>query len=125
MRRAIAFLLMFVLSSMLMAPLFAADPETNLPPCCRTHGKHHCMMQRMQNLQRPDGRPRFAAAHETCPCFPAGTVASHSGKFALSASRPVDAASITRACIPAQTEPGFLSASFDNHPRRGPPSPLA
>jgi hypothetical protein len=124
MRRAIALLLMLVFSSMLIAPLFAADPEAGLPPCCRSHGKHHCMMQRMQKPQ-PDGRPAFAAVREKCPCFPAGTVTSHSGQFALSAGSSFGAASIAKHFIPSPTDAGFRPAKLDSRPERGPPPSLA
>jgi hypothetical protein len=122
MRRAIALLLMLVFSSMLMAPLFAANPEANLPPCCRSHGKHHCMMQRMQ---RPDGRPGFTAVREKCPCFPSGTVAAHSWQFAPESGRTLYAAAVCVSRIPPQIEPAFAASFFDSHPERGPPAPLA
>ena len=93
MRRAVALLLMLIFSSMLMAPLFASDPEANLPPCCRRHGKHHCMMQGMQGS---DGRPGFAAVREKCPCFPAGTVAVRSMQFAPESGRLFYAAALPR-----------------------------
>lgn len=122
MRRAIALLLLLIFSSMLMAPLFASDPESNLPPCCRSHGKHHCMMQRMQ---RPDGRPGFTAVREKCPCFPAGTVASHSLQFVTGTGQALYAAWEAAHRIAPPIEADFATAYFDSHPKRGPPSPLA
>ena len=121
MRRAIALLLMLVFSSLLMAPLFASDPEANLPPCCRSHGKHHCMMRRMQ---RPDGRSGIAALREKCPCFPAGTVAAHSWQFAPEPSRALYPAAVNALRVPAQTVPALAPFFFDSHPKRGPPAPL-
>jgi hypothetical protein len=121
MRRAIALLLMLMFSSLLMAPLFASDPEANLPPCCRSHGRHHCMMQRMQ---RPDGRPGFTAMREKCPCFPSGTVASHSGQFVPAPGRHLHASAASPGHIPQQIDPAFASAYFDSHRKRGPPPPL-
>jgi hypothetical protein len=121
MRRAIALLLMLVFSSMLMAPLFASDPESNLPPCCRRHGKHRCMMQGMQGS---DGRPGFAAVREKCPCFPAGTVAVQSVQFAPGLGCFSYAAARTETLIAPQTQPGLRSVFLRSHPKRGPPSLL-
>lgn len=120
--RAISILLLLIFSSMLMEPLFASDPETNLPPCCRRHGKHHCMMQMMQ---RSDGRPGFTALHGKCPCFPKGTVAALSWLFEPQSCRVLQAAAMTTYLIAPQTESAFAPRFFDSHPKRGPPSPLA
>jgi len=120
MRRAIALFLMLIFSSMLMAPLFASDPEVNLPPCCRRHGKHHCMMQGMQDS---DGGRGLAAVREKCPCFPAAIVASHSMQFQPESGRHFLAAAhhATLGVPPAQ--PGARSAFSRSNPKRGPPSP--
>jgi hypothetical protein len=122
MRRAVALLLMLMFSSMLMAPLFASDPESNLPPCCRRHGKHHCMMQGMQGTE---GRPGFAAVREKCPCFPAGTFAVRSMQFAPESSGLFYAVGHRETLIAPQEQPGVRSSFLRSHPKRGPPSPLA
>ena len=118
MRRAIALFLMLIFSSMLMAPLFGSDPEANLPPCCRRHGKHHCMMRGMQGSDRSPG---LAAVGEKCPCFPAGTVASHSLQFQPESGRHFLAAAQSATLIVPPAQPGARSRLFRSHPKRGPP----
>jgi len=122
MRRAIALLLMLVFSSMLIAPLFASDPEANLPACCRRNGKHHCTMQRMPGT---DGSPGFALLREKCPCYPAGTVAVHSMQFVPESGRRFHAAAYRSSLIVRPEPPAIRAAFLGGHPKRGPPSPLA
>ena len=44
-RRILASLLLVLFSFSLIAPaLFASDPASKLPACCRRDGKHHCAM---------------------------------------------------------------------------------
>lgn len=45
MRRVLASVLLLLFSLALASPLFASDPESNLPACCRRNGKHHCNMR--------------------------------------------------------------------------------
>lgn len=122
MRRAMALLLVLFFSSLLMAPLFASDPDANLPPCCRRHGKHHCAMR---TAQQQDGRPRFTSVREKCPCFPAGTCASHSPQFQPESGRWFHPAALSAGSIARHTDAGFRLAFSLSHPKRGPPVPLA
>ena len=122
MRRAVALLLMLIFSSMLMAPLFAADPEANLPLCCRRHGKHHCMMPGMQGA---DGRPGLAAVREKCPCAPAGTVAVRSTQFAPQSGGLLYTAACRGTLIVPPAQPGVRASFLSSYPKRGPPSPVA
>jgi hypothetical protein len=119
MRRAIALLLMLVFSSMLMAPLFASDPDANLPACCRRHGKHHCMMQGMQGS---DSRPGLAAVREKCPCFPARTAAVRSVQFVPGPGRLFHAAACSGTLIVPASHTGVRASFLACYPRRGPPS---
>jgi hypothetical protein len=122
MRRAIALLLMLVFSSMLMAPLFASDPEANLPACCRRHGKHHCMMQAVQGS---DGPPGLTAVREKCPCFPVGTVAGRSVQFAPEPGGLFHPAARSGTLLVPPAQPGVRASFLGSYPKRGPPSPLA
>jgi hypothetical protein len=111
---------MLIFSTLLMAPLFASDPEANLPPCCRRNGKHHCMMS-----ERQDGRPEFAAVREKCPCFPAGTCAARSTQFQPEAAELFQLASPGATLVGADAHAGFHVYTPASHHKRGPPSPLA
>jgi len=67
MRRIWAILLVAVYSFSPIAPaVFASDPESKLPPCCRRDGKHHCAM--MANQQASPSGPSIQS--NRCPLFP-------------------------------------------------------
>jgi hypothetical protein len=62
MKRTIALTQLVIISWMPIAPIFGPEAEASLPPCCRRHGKHHCMMQMMQQMSgagnKPQAQPR-------------------------------------------------------------------
>ena len=89
-RRALAAFLLFVFSlPSLASALAASDPESNLPPCCRRAGKHHCAMM-TPHRQLASG-PRWQAAR--CPLYPSAQTAP--------ACRIVSAAVTSTASVPA------------------------
>lgn len=66
MRRILASLLVVLFGFSLIAQaLFASDPDSNLPACCRRNGKHHCAM--MTRSGESSGPVLLAAR---CPAFP-------------------------------------------------------
>lgn len=79
MRRTLALLLMALFSFSLISPaVFASDPDSKLPACCRRGGKHHCaMMDAMlaRQSESPSG-PSLQAGR--CPLFPS-TLATPAG----------------------------------------------
>jgi len=121
MRRIAASALIIFFSLLLSAPLFGPDADTNLPPCCRRHGKHHCAMRMSE---RPANAPGFASVTEKCPCFPAATCAAQPLRFKPEPSQ--------RICVDVVIYPGVhtsiptyrRAALILSHPRRGPPTPL-
>jgi hypothetical protein len=119
MRRAIALTLLALFSWMLMAPLFAPDAEAALPPCCRRHGKHHCMMQRLLAMSGQPGGP--AAVQERCPCQPSGGGAVQSRMYAAVAARRLQTGLAQPARLPERRETPHQSFFIRNHPKRGPP----
>ena len=119
MRRAIALTLLALFSWMLMAPLFARDAEAALPPCCRRHGKHHCMMERLLAMSgKPGGPP---AVREHCPCQPSGGGAVQSRVYTASAPRLVETGLIQPSLLSERSETPRQFVFFRNHPKRGPP----
>ena len=68
MRRVLASLLVAMFSFALIAPaVFASDPDSKLPACCRRDGKHHCGM--MSHTESHGGP---AAKTARCDLFPSG-----------------------------------------------------
>jgi hypothetical protein len=118
MRRAIAVALLALFSWMLIAPLFAPDAEASLPPCCRRHGKHHCMMQRLLAASgRLGGSP---AVQEPCPRQRSGGGAVQSRIYTAPAPRLRDAGLVQPAPLPEHSKTPRAIA-VDVHPQRGPP----
>jgi hypothetical protein len=122
MRRAIAVLLMLVFSSMLIAPVLAADPEASLPACCRRHGKHHCAMRM---AVQPGSRTGFTTVKGKCPCFPAGTTAVRSWQFRPELDPSLACGWLRGPFTAAPAQSGFPFTFRRGHPKRGPPAPLA
>jgi hypothetical protein len=121
MRRAISLVLISFFSLLLMAPLFARDPDANLPPCCRRHGAHHCGMMM---AERSTGSPGVASVGEKCPCFPAATCAAHSSPFEPAAGRLFYLPAASAFLLAPHSEAGFRAAFLRSHQKRGPPSLL-
>jgi len=66
-RRVSAAALLAVFSLSLIGPaLSTSDPASNLPPCCRRDGKHHCAM--MASRSAPSSGPVLQSTR--CPLFP-------------------------------------------------------
>jgi hypothetical protein len=72
MRRSLANLVLAVLLWSYITPVVLATTELDLPPCCRSHGKHHgctCCMAR-----RNSAGPGFHDNSPRCPCRLPGAV---------------------------------------------------
>jgi hypothetical protein len=88
MRRVSAILLLTLLSFSLIGPaVFASDPESNLPACCRRLGKHHCAMD-AQGASSSEPSLQSGA----CPSFPGMRAVSASANTVLP---PTSAAAMT------------------------------
>ncbi len=112
----------------LIAPAAYADPDSNLPACCRRNGVHHCMMRGMMNQgAAADASSAVQAIRPPCPYFPAaGAVAPGCSRVALpGASQAIFAALSHHPAVAAQTEARYrVSFSRARH-KRGPPSPIS
>jgi len=118
MRRASATLLLALFSFFLIQPaIFADNPDSKLPQCCRKSGKHHCSMSDVT----PDGIA-VTGVQTTCPCFPSSVVVPASGKTgAVSPACAFFAAILSDPTVHAQTEARYrVSFSRAQH-KRGPP----
>lgn len=119
MRRTIAISLLFLFGWLPMAPLFVSSAETNLPPCCRRHGRHHCAMQRLLAMAGKLGGP--TAFEERCPF--AGKSDAQAG---MRLPRPA-AESVLVFAIAVEDAIAFQSMArrdflfFNDPPQRGPP----
>ena len=100
-----------------------ADSEANLPPCCRSHGAHHCATMHWM-LQAPDsGAPKLTSA--PCPMYPSALSVSPAGAFAF-ADMPLAAVSqLQVATLPAATARRAQLVLARTRGDRGPPSSVA
>lgn len=122
-RRIAAILLLGVFSFLLIAPAaMAQDPEAQLPACCRTHGKHHCMMP----TGNQSGGPSFQAQNDRCPLFPkAGAFGSYHQTVTLAASQRFFASIVSHPAAHAQTEALYRISYSRTGQKRGPPVVLS
>lgn len=85
MHRISAGLLIALFGFSLLSPaVFASDDESNLPPCCRRAGKHHCAM--MDVAPDSEAGPSLRAA--PCPSFPVAPNVPANRTVSFVASRP-------------------------------------
>ena len=120
MRRVVATLLLFIFGSALIAPmLFASDPESKLPPCCRRNGKHHCAM--MGSPAESSSGPALQASR--CAAFPMAAGVAASPLVSLPAvSQTSVPLPITRPVLRPQTQSLSRSSVRGGRQKRGPPT---
>lgn len=119
-RRTIALTLLAFLGLAVAAPLLSWNPEANLPPCCRRHGKHHCMMRMMRLWDNRS--PGFAAVSERCPCPPAVISAAHSSSWKPETAALIYAEIARHPACVAQTETLYRLSFQRSRQKRGPPA---
>ncbi len=125
MRRALASFLLTLLSFPLIAPLLVADSDSQLPPCCRRNGKHHCSMMWMAD-QRSSPGPAVRTLQPKCPYYPAATIVPCEPNVAVLGNSPVIFALLAgRSAGRARTEAGYRISFSRSRQKRGPPAPLS
>jgi hypothetical protein len=129
MRRFAAILVLVMLSGSLAFPLLYAalsDAESDLPPCCRSRGQHHCAMMDQYLRMKASGAPAFTTPPSHCPLYPR-TRTRNWAPFApalLPVRDAVYAALRSHPACQAQTLARYR-VSFDrSRLKRGPPSSL-
>ncbi len=123
MRRVLAITLMIAFASPLIAPLFAAtaDPEASLPACCRTHGKHHCMMS-VEEMQALLYGEHFTAVRDKCPLFPRAVAPVPHQTLFIEQSALLFAEAVSHPAQHRQTEAWARVALEGARHKRGPPA---
>src|SRR6266545_2964667 len=67
MRRAVANALILVLAAPALLVLAAVNAESQLPPCCRRDGSHHCTStSRMAQTNSGDQTPKLQGPADRC-----------------------------------------------------------
>ncbi len=123
MRRVLALTLLLAFASPLVVPLFAAattDPEASLPPCCRSHGKHHCAMMHMMLANRS---PAFTTP--PCPLYPTAINLPALATAMPAAARPLSLAPMRTPAPPILTPRRAHGFTPSGNLNRGPPDLLS
>jgi hypothetical protein len=121
---AIVLLTLFLVVQVLPFVSSQTPDEASLPACCRTHGKHHCVMNMnlLTRSQGSDHRPVFAQVTEKCPYAPAALVGLHGPGFKPTRSALIFAEIVSHPVQRPQTE-AHRRISFDrSRQKRGPPA---
>ncbi|MDE3103619.1 MAG: hypothetical protein KGK08_00450 [Acidobacteriota bacterium] len=128
MRRLLAILLMLLFSFPLVSPLLALDaqPEANLPACCRRGGIHHCMgMAATASGAMVDSRGRVTQVgivRGHCPFnLPASASRNIEGRY-LHQALSYYADVVHHPAVHAQTEAWARVALEGSRHKRGPPA---
>lgn len=122
MRRLISITLLLLFSFPVAAPLFAlgGDAESQLPACCRRHGKHHCMMS-VEEMQALLNGHHFTAVRSRCPLYPKAAVPVPHQKLFFDQSGLVFAEAVSHPAQRRQTEAWAPVALEGARHKRGPP----
>jgi hypothetical protein len=126
MRRILAITLLIAFGFPLAQPILAAtaDPEAQLPACCRRHGAHHCGMRMaamMAMMAASNSGPTFTAP--PCPFYPAPATTPQFSAATIRTSRPQIAGPLpipATLAAPGAHRPHTILTSAN--PKRGPPS---
>jgi len=121
--RLVAAALACLFSFLLISPAVLSSPDSQLPACCRTNGKHKCSMREM-NMEPSDDSPDVKMLRARCP---------YRGSVPLSAAAisrtllPKTVAAyntglIAHASGPEQAEARFRISFSRTRQKRGPPS---
>jgi hypothetical protein len=118
-RRSIATGLLCLSVTLFVAPIFVADPQSNLPLCCRRDGEHHCGMIHMSG-QATRGA-RLSAVTPKCPLFPQAAPSAHGIQWCPYATQTFFQGVVRQAAYPRQAVIQYRVFSARAHRTRGPP----
>lgn len=110
---------------LLFALPFVADaepPDSNVPICCQSHGKHQCSLRMHRAEQQGQGTTANAPTlHEKCPFTPVAPASTHATlAFANLANSPIRLCPTRTSCT--RQFRSIRSTSDCSNPKRGPPS---
>ena len=123
--KAIAMLLLLVFIGDTTPLAFSADSESNLPPCCRRNGKHHCAMMDTMREQSDASGPAVGALQKRCASFPVVVPGQNYSKTFLYKDEETSFALIfSQPAGPVQSEARFRLSFSRASQKRGPPTLL-
>jgi hypothetical protein len=120
--RIIAATLLLVFAGNTALPALFADPESNLPACCRRDGKHHCAMMDMVGMDQHDGGAYWKSTPQRCTQFPKGGASLCAVKIAPQRTSEIGPIVASHPTVAAQTEVLYRISHSRSREKRGPPS---
>jgi hypothetical protein len=118
-RRASAISLLVAMCFSSIATIAFADPESNLPQCCRRNGQHHCAMDADDAVSSTAG---VQSIRTTCPEFPVASVAPSTLDAAvLKGAITISASVLSHPASPVQAEARYRVSFSRSRQKRGPP----
>jgi hypothetical protein len=122
-QRFCAFLLTVTFSFRLLAPVLSAEPESNLPACCRRDGKHACSMMMKSPSASSSGKAAITSKKTSCPLYPTGQSVSASDRIIVDPIHPAHwAPPAVVVDVAEQMEARFRISFSRATQERGPPS---
>jgi hypothetical protein len=119
--RIIAAALLLAFAGNTALPALFADPESNLPACCRRDGKHHCAMMDMADMAPDDGGTYWKATPQKCGQFPKSGASLCSGKTGPQRTSEIGPLVSSRPTVAARTEVLYRISHSRSREKRGPP----
>jgi hypothetical protein len=123
-RHISATLLLAFFAVLFTLPLLADGADASLPACCRSQGKHHCLMSASERRALQSSEPAFAQVSEKCPYNPASPIATRGNTYQPSLSAAVFGEVLADAAPHTRTETNQRTAFDRSRPKRGPPAPF-
>lgn len=123
-RRALASVLLSLLSFPLISALLLANTLQDLPACCRRAGSHHCaMMQQEDAVSDADGAATLKAVSSKCPLFPGSvSLSAMADVFTCPSSIRLEAPAIRTSPVANVVVRDTGSSDSAANGKRGPPS---
>ena len=125
-RRLLAISLLLLFGLPLVSPLFAlsANPDANLPACCRRNGAHHCHLKMEQIGAFNNQAPSFTAPSQ-CPFYPRMVTAVRHNDARLHRAATLHAELVSFAAMKPVSHV-FVHVTLDTAwQKRGPPAVIA
>jgi hypothetical protein len=120
--RIIAAALLLVFAGNTALPALFADPESNLPACCRRDGKHHCAMMDMLGITQDDGEFYWKSNPQKCAQYPKTGASLCAGKTGPQRTSEIGPIVSSHPTVATQTEVLYRISHSRCREKRGPPS---
>jgi hypothetical protein len=128
MRRLCALFLLLLSVGPWLVAISSSDAisEASLPACCRTHGKHKCLMRftRDEGAVSSSGGATASQVSERCPYNPTFTTTAHSDPFGQPEKNIFRVGLGSTSSLMAMATRPCMSFPSRANCKRGPPSPV-